>query len=368
MKELEAEYSVNVNFSDKYTWFEIMNRFKDANLYQAPSYDMVRYGQTGVAHMILKEADSIVAAAQVRIMQLPVIKTGIAYVLWGPMWRRLDVPEDVAVFRQALRALRNEFSLRRGLLLRVHPLAFCGKDDVLKQILAEEGFSFHDDGKSHRTLIINLEPSIKEIRDRLDQKWRNCLNRAIKNGLEIIQGEDEDLFHDIKKIYLEMANRKSLVDLSDIEHLIKVQRDLPPDLKLKVILCRLNGEICAGAIFSAIGTTAVYLIGATSNAGMKANGSYIVQWAFVEWIKEKGLQYYDLNGINPETNPGTYHFKRGLAGKKGVDVEFLGKFQVVDSPVSSLVVKGGEWFMGGYRRLSQARRSFRFGRLSDKRR
>jgi lipid II:glycine glycyltransferase (peptidoglycan interpeptide bridge formation enzyme) len=92
---------------------------------------------------------------------------------------------------------------------------------------------------------------------------------------------------------------------------------------------------------------------------MKSHGSYIVQWAFMEWIKEKGLRYYDLNGINPETNPGTYHFKRGLAGKNGIDAEFLGKFQVADSPVSSLVVKGGEWLMRGYRRIAQARKYLR---------
>ena len=50
----------------------------------------------------------------------------------------------------------------------------------------------------------------------------------------------------------------------------------------------------------------------------KATGEIYCTWVENgEWIKEKGLRYYDLNGINPETNPGTYHFKRGLAGKKG---------------------------------------------------
>ena len=336
-----------------------MNCFQDANLYQTPSYDLVRYGQGGIAHMILRKADTVVAAAQVRIMQLPVIKTGIAYVFWGPMWRRLDVPDNVDVFRQALRALRNEFSLRRGLVLRVYPWAFHGKDDVLKQILIDEGFKFHDDGLSHRTLIINLESSLKEIRAALDQKWRNSLNRAEKNGLEIIQAEDESLFDEIKKIYLEMASRKGLVDLSDIEHLKKVQQDLPKEHKLKIILCRLNGEICTVAIFSTIGTTAVYLVGATSNAGMKSNGSYLIQWAFVEWIKEKGIRYYDLNGINPETNPGTYHFKRGLAGKKGIDVEFLGKFQVADNRISAYMVGNGERLISGYKKFLQKARSLR---------
>lgn len=128
-----------------------------------------------------------------------------------------------------------------------------------------------------------------------------------------------------------MANRKGLSYLSDIEHLKKVQKELPPDFKLKIILCRLNGETCAGAIFSAISTTGVYLVGATSTAGMKSKGSYLIQWEFLRWLKEKGFKSYDLNGINPEVNPGTYHFKRGVAGKNGIDVEFLGKYQVQTS-------------------------------------
>jgi len=359
MKDLEAAYSVHVNVFDKDTWHEIMKCFRDANLYQTDGYDTVRHGQTRVAKMILKKADSIVAAAQARIVRLPLIKVGIAYVFWGPMWRKQDETDDITVFRQAVRALRNELSVRRGLLLRIYPMAFHGKDDILKQILIDEGYNPYDDGKSHRTLIINLEPSLKEIRASLDPKWRNHLNRAEKNGLEIIQGEDESLFDEIAKIYMEMATRKNLSDLADIEHLKKAQKKLPPKHKLRIILSRTNDEICAGAIFSAIGDTAVYLVGATSNAGMKSNGSYILQWAFMEWIKEKGLQYYDLNGINPEKNAGTYNFKRGLAGKKGIDIEFLGKFQVADNPLSSVIVNGGELLISRYKKILHKDKSLR---------
>ena len=193
----------------------------------------------------------------------------------------------------------------------------------------------------------------------MDQKWRNCLNRAEKNGLEVIEGEEDALFDEITKIHMEMANRKGLTDLGDVEHLKKVQRYLPPGYKLRVILCRLNGEIHAGAIFSAIGNTAVYLVGATSNAGMKSNGSYIIQWTFIKWLKENGFRYFDLNGINPEVNPGTYHFKRGLAGKKGMDVEFLGKFQVADNPLSALVVNGGESLVAGYKKVLRKGRTLK---------
>ena len=347
MKYLDAGYNVNFRFCDQKIWHEIIKNFLDASLYQMPAYDTVRFGQKGIMHMILKRGDTIVAAAQVRLMMIPLIKKGIAYVFWGPLWKLLNAPEEVDIFRQAVRALRNEFSLRRGHVLRIYPMAFAGRDSALKQILMEEGFTFFDDGKSHRTLIVDLLPSLGEMRAAFDQKWRNCLNRAEKNNLEVISGTDEALFDEIMKIYIEMANRKGLKDLSNIEHLKKAQEGLPPEFKLQVILCRLEGQVCAGAIFAAVGTSAVYLIGATSNAGMKSNGSYLIQWSFLKWLKENGFSFYNLNGINPAVNPGTYHFKRGLAGKKGIDLEFLGKYQVADNPVSALLVNGGEKLVSG---------------------
>jgi lipid II:glycine glycyltransferase (peptidoglycan interpeptide bridge formation enzyme) len=139
-----------------------------------------------------------------------------------------------------------------------------------------------------------------------------------------------------------MASRKGLMDISDIKHLQIFQRNIPDELKLRIYLCRLDGQVCAGAIFSAIGSTAVYLVGATSNSGMKSNGAYLIQWSFLKWLKETGFSFYDLNGINPAVNPGTYHFKRGLAGKNGMDLEFLGKYQVADNPVSAILVNYGD--------------------------
>ena len=63
-----------------------------------------------------------------------------------------------------------------------------------------------------------------------------------------------------------------------------------------------------------------------SEKGMGNKASYFVQWKIIQWLKEAGYHYYDLNGINPARNPGTYHFKAGIAGKAGRDVDFLGHY------------------------------------------
>ena len=55
-------------------------------------------------------------------------------------------------------------------------------------------------------------------------------------------------------------------------------------------------------------------LGATSDDGLNAKGAYLLQWTLIQWLKENGIKWYDLGGIDPEGNPGVYSFKRGLSG------------------------------------------------------
>jgi len=359
MTDLDPKYTAETGRMPQDAWYGCIRQFEDASLYQTWAYDAVQYGSDRIAHMVLSRDGSTVAAAQARIVRLPLVGIGIAYVFWGPLWRRAREAPDVEVFRQALRALRHEFSLSRGLVLRLNPLAIEGRDDALRRILVEEGFGPVGRDRNRRTLIVDLSPPLGEIRASLDQKWRNCLNRSEKNNLEIIQGEDDALFDDLARIYTEMADRKGLADLADLGHLREAQKQLPADMKLRIVLCRENAQTCAGAIFSAVGDTGLYLVGATSNAGMRSKGSYLVQWAFVQWLKENKYRYYDLNGINPATNPGTYHFKKGLAGKLGQDVVLLGKYQTTQRNASGIAVGSGQACLSAYRTALRKIRSLR---------
>ena len=100
---------------------------------------------------------------------------------------------------------------------------------------------------------------------------------------------------------------------------------------MRVVLCEMEGELCAGSICSALGDTAVYLWGATSNRGLKSNASYLVHWRTLEWVKSRGCQFYDLNGIDPTSNPGVYKFKLRFAGVHGCDIHLLGGFDAYPS-------------------------------------
>ena len=336
---LEDGYSAEFDSVDKFEWYKIIDQFSDANIYQTWSYDAIRCGEEKISHLVLRVADEIIAAAQARIVRLPFVGMGAAYVRWGPFWQPRNQNADPTVFRMAVRALRNEYVCRRGLILRIFPLLYDDNSKICLESLLQEGYTRVSEKNRARTLILDIQPPIKELRKNMHQKWRNCLNKAERNQLEVIEGCDDSLFVDFIEIYRELLRRKKFQEPSDINEFRIIQKELPTEFKMRIFLSRSNGISSAGAIFTAIGDTGVYLFGATNDEGMKNNGSYLLQWKAIQWMKNNGCRYYNLNGINPLTNPGSYRFKSRLSGKSGKDVYYLGRFDCYSGAISAALAQ-----------------------------
>jgi hypothetical protein len=332
---LEDGYTAEFDTIDKHEWYKIINQFSDSNIYQTWSYDAVRCGEGNISHFVLRLAGKIVAAAQARIVSIPFLGLGAAYVRWGPLWQLREQNADPIAFRMAIRALRNEYVCRRGLILRIFPILYDNNSNLCLETLQQEDYTPTPEESSQRTLILDIQPPIEELRKNFKQKWRNCLNRAERNQLELIEGTDDELFADFIGIYRELLQRKQFKEPNDINEFRLIQRELPTKFKMGIFLCRSNGLSSAGAICAAIGETGVYLFGATNDQGMKNKGSYLLQWKAIQWMKNNGCLYYNLNGINPIINPGSYHFKAGVSGKSGKDVHYLGRFDCYSGAISA---------------------------------
>ena len=124
MRELDPDYTAEVDSVDEKTWCQILQEFDDANIYQTWPYAAVTSGRRNMSHLILRKGGDIFAIAQIRIASVALIKVGIAYVRWGPLWRRRETELNVETFRQAIRALRNEYSCARGLVVRLFPIFY----------------------------------------------------------------------------------------------------------------------------------------------------------------------------------------------------------------------------------------------------
>lgn len=353
MRSFKAGFSVGIDGVDQTHWSAACRYFADCNIYQTWGYETARSGESNVSHLLLEKGGSIVAAVQARLVRIPVLRLGMAYVLWGPVWKRHGDMTDTEVFRQAVRAVRAEYVGRRGLVVRLIPQVGESENGEFRRILQEEGYLYQLHGKRSRTIVMDLSPSLGELHDGMHQKWRYHLKKARKQNMELVDGEDDSFFERFESIYAEMIDRKNLSGMTDVGKCRIIQNALLPEERMRVFLCKADGELCAGGICSALGDTGLYLFGATSNRGTKTYGSYLVHWSMVEWVKSRGCRWYDLNGINPQKNPGGYQFKAQLAGAHGRDVRFVGQFDACPNALMRLLVKVADPARAKVRRIRE---------------
>ncbi len=365
MRELCLGYTSEVDTADEEAWSYILQEFDDANIYQTWPYGAATSGGRNTSRLILRKNGDVAAIAQVRIAKLPLVNVGIAYVGWGPLWRRTAAEANTETFRQAIRALRNEFVCKRGLVLRLFPLLVDDDSACFSAILTEEAFSPANEPR-RRTILMDLTPPLKDLREGMGRNWKRNLESDERSGLEIVEGLPEKLFETFIDVYKGMVSRKKFVEPNDINQFRLIQAQLPEKLKMNIMLCRSGEGVCAGLVWSAIGKTAIELFAATSDAGTKTGGSHLLRWKLIEKLKQGRFAVYNLNGINPITNPGTYRFKAGLAGKNGKDVYYLGRFDSRSSFLSSLCVEFGDTARTFYRKLKELAKTARGVKLWPK--
>lgn len=347
----DGNYQLEVDKVTPDEWSRLLARFEDANLYQTWSYGKVRWGGESLSHLMLKREGEVVAMAQLRIIRPRFAIGGIAYLRWGPLCQLRGQTLDPEIAQRMASALHDEYVRKRRFFLRVLPNAFIGSERAGVFMAAFPQFQHAQASPADvdRTFLLDLGPSIEVIRKKLDQKWRNQLNRAEKNDLAIIQGNGEAEYRLFLEVYEKMWGRKQFETSVDVHEFARLNDDLPGALKFKILICQHAGKTVSGIVCSAMGNTGIYLLGATHDEGLNTKAAYLLQWNMIKQLKEQGLRHYDLGGIDPEKNPGVYHFKRGFSGE---DVTRIAPLECCEDIFSSAGMKAADMLKGGLRGIA----------------
>ncbi len=152
-------------------------------------------------------------------------------------------------------------------------------------------------------------------------------------------GKDAFLFQEFKPLLDDLIEKKAFsVDLG-VDFYANVHSRSDEVDKFIITLAEMGGQPVAGHVASILGDTCVYLLGASNNVGRKLNAAYLLQWQVIEMAKAAGCRWYDLGGIDKQTNPGVYRFKQRMGGH---EVDIPGPFEMRSPSMRGLLTQFGE--------------------------
>ena len=286
-----------------------------------------------MSHVVLRKDGHAVGMAQLMIVRVPGWPVGMAYVNGGPMFRLKDRNPAGPHLSNLARALVNEYVVRRKYFLRIVP-PIIGREEIAaaKEVIIEEGYSWSPLTK--QTVIVDLSPSLAEIRRNMDRKWRQTLQSAEKKPLRIVEGQESEVCRMALKVNREMKSRKQFPGGNQAEA-VKVHLDLPENSKLHFVVALDNQEPMAALGWVTTGAVGLPLVAATGDAALKTKASYVLWWRMVEYYKAHGFTALDMGGVNKRRNPGGYYFKTHILGKGRDDQpRYIGQFDACVNPLS----------------------------------
>lgn len=344
MNALAAQPSVEpvrLEHLDREAWGDALACFCDRSYQQEFAYAETLAARQAALHeeVAVWDGDELIGLASIRIRRIPLLGVGVAYIPSGPMVNR-GADGDIERLGLCLSALRAEYVSRRGLQLRVLlPIGSPDWNMGAAQVMAGLGLRRIPHGRGYETMIVNLERPLDDIRKGLAQKWRNCLNRAERQGLSVrwlADVQDFDRFAQAHSAFV--AHKGFRVDL-DASFFADVRRSGAKELSLAIAWAEWDDTPVAAHLGSYAGDTAVYLLGYTTERGMRSQAAYLLQWAVLQRAQALGMKWYDLGGIDPIGNPGVYHFKEGLGG---VAVQAAGPMEYTSGWMSRRLLKLAE--------------------------
>lgn len=330
------DYFLEINRISKETYDETLHLFEDSNLYQTYEYNLQAKGGRNMCTVVLKKANSILGVCIVRIVKLPFFNFGLAYIYRGPIWQRKNQINSIEVLAVFLKLLKEEFVLKRKLVLRISPNLLKEKSTDFEHQFNELGFTPKGNYAGSNTFYIDVSIPSEDLRKNLSGNWRKKLKKAESQELKIISGKEDSLFNKVVNIYSEMVKRKKFDSGIDVNKLKATQFFLPSSMKMISTICYSNGIPISCLAFSAIGSIGIPILAATTDLGSDYNGSYLLHWQMLVFLKENGFKYFDLGGIDKEKNPNVYNFKHGMGG---ADVHYMDVMDLGSNKIFNMILK-----------------------------
>lgn len=288
----------------------------NAHLLQLSAWgDLKRaYGWEAVRVAMTENAEQIVGGAQILFRRLPFRLGTIAYLPMGP-YPTQDTPPQLWYTLHATSRDHHArfFKWEPGHLDSPPDFTGLGFVESLQTI------------QPPRTILIDISGDTDSILARMNQGTRRKIRQSLKNGVTYYEGTRADIAKYTRM--MQATGTRNAFGVHTPDYYETAHALFTPD-HAALFMAEHDGDVLAGIMVFAVGDTAWYLYGASSDVKRNLMASYGVQWQAILWAKARGCHFYDLWGIPDEDEAtleaqfqqrddglwGVYGFKRGWGG------------------------------------------------------
>ena len=280
----------------------------------------------------VREDERIVSGAQILFRRMPG-GWRLAYVPKGPV---VDLARP-DLFQPLLDVLHDVCRSERAFALKIEP--DLPGSAWLSQQLSSHGFvaSTHSI-QPRRTILVDLADSEDEILMRMKSKTRYNIRLARRKGVDVYAGEQEDVA--VFNRLIAVTGERDEFGVHSPAYYQRAYESLRLAGRAQLFVA-LYEDLPLAAVFAcACGHKSWYMYGASSNQHREVMAPYAVQWAAMQWARERGCATYDLWGVPDEDERtleteftersdglwGVYRHKRGYGGQI---VRYAGAFDYV---------------------------------------
>ncbi len=235
--------------------------------------------------------DSLVAMARIEVRKVP----GLGRVAWIPRGPAVANNCDHSTI---IADLNKELRSRGFLLAAIQPWYALPTNDGALQ-----------------TIWIDLTVGEEQLFRNLEKQWRYGVGRAEREGVVVETSTDSDEIEAFFRLCSQISDTKGFKlpgSLALIQQLLHTKPN--SDVETKLFVARYQDRLGAGAVVMRCGRNTHYLWGGVDRELSGYRTGEAVQWAVIQWAARQGCKVYDLEGIDPINNPGTYKFKKKMGG------------------------------------------------------
>lgn len=278
-------------------------------------------------------AESPLAAAQVLIRDVPVVKWRLGYCPRGPVGG-LDDLAVWEVMTSALRALARDEGIAT---IRVDPEAT--PDSRFGQALMASPWRAAAKVQPPRTRLIDLAQDDEALRGAMKRKHRQYVAKAEREGITV-EHMDGSAFRpiadqwldDFYAIYAHTAERAGFV-ARERRYYQRVWELFAPGGHVRLSFATRAGERLATLFHFTVGDRAAEAFGGMTDAGANSRANYLLKWEAIRQFKHDGFATYDLWGL---ATGGIAQFKEGFGGGQ---VDYVGARDLPIKPAEDMALR-----------------------------